>query len=139
MWGSVQNKHTGRKMKRGGVSVGIQQAAGCCLQGTSVQTADHHLQAHIRLFTRATSAETPRRAVAAAAGSLSTFVSICCCSGACSSTEHMVCLLFGLQDANRPLKQVGGAAAAAAAGGSGSTGCESWLVSLFVVAVVVVC
>lgn len=80
----------------------------------------------------------PLRVVAAAAaGSLSTFVSMCCCFGACSSTEHRVCLLFGLQDANRPLKQVGGVAAAAA-GGSGSTGCESLLVSLFVVVVVVV-
>lgn len=69
----------------------------------------------------------------------STFVSICLgclllLFGACSSTEHNASL-FGLwlQDANRPLKQVG--AITAAAGGVCSTGCESLLVlvSLFVV------
>lgn len=55
------------------------------LQGTSFQTADVKCsgfiiyKAHISLFTRVTSTETPLRAAAvAAAGSLSTFVSICC-------------------------------------------------------------
>lgn len=94
-------------------------------------------KAQISLFTDVTSAEmllTELRLLRQLSF-LSTFVSICCLLlfGACSSTEHSVSL-FGPQDANRPLnRQVSSVLLLV-----GLFYCESMLVSLFVVVVVVV-
>lgn len=146
-----------KKQKKGGVSVGIQQAAGCLLQGTSFKLQmlkskcgglgfKHHLhKAQISLFTCHLERNAVNRAAAAAAAAVvvSPAVSIClvacccCCLVHAPPTERSVFSLFGLwlQDANRPLKQVDAITAAAGGFCFRSTGCESMLVlvSLFVV------